>query len=138
MLAVTDKSKGSKGISAFILEKGMPGLSVGKKENKLGMRASDTAELIFDNVKVPEENLLGKEGEGFIQALEDSRWRKNSHCCTITWNCRRSTGCYPLNIQSKENNSVNPFTNFRQCSLRLLKLATEIEAASFLLTKQHT
>ncbi len=70
VLAVTDKSKGNKGISAFILEKGMPGFSVGKKENKLGMRASDTAELIFDNVKVPEENLLGKEGEGFIQALK--------------------------------------------------------------------
>jgi alkylation response protein AidB-like acyl-CoA dehydrogenase len=70
VLAVTDKSKGNKGISAFILEKGMPGLSVGKKENKLGMRSSDTAELIFDNVKVPEENLLGKEGEGFIQALK--------------------------------------------------------------------
>ncbi len=70
VLAVTDKSKGSKGISAFILEKGMPGFKTGKKENKLGMRASDTAELIFENAKVPVENLIGNEGEGFIQALK--------------------------------------------------------------------
>lgn len=70
IISVTDKSKGSKGISAFVIEKGMPGFNVGKKENKLGMRASDTAELIFDNLKVPSENLLGNEGEGFIQALK--------------------------------------------------------------------
>ncbi|HEY5533843.1 MAG TPA: acyl-CoA dehydrogenase family protein [Ignavibacteria bacterium] len=70
IISVTDKSKGSKGISAFVIEKGMPGFNVGKKENKLGMRASDTAELIFDNLKVPFENLLGNEGEGFIQALK--------------------------------------------------------------------
>lgn len=70
VLAITDKSKGSKGISAFILEKGMTGFSAGKKENKLGMRASDTSQLIFDNCKVPKENLIGNEGEGFTQALK--------------------------------------------------------------------
>ena len=70
VMAITDKSKGSKGISAFILEKGMTGFSAGKKENKLGMRASDTSQLIFDNCKVPKENLVGNEGEGFTQALK--------------------------------------------------------------------
>ncbi len=70
VMAITDKNKGSKGISAFILEKGMPGFSAGKKENKLGMRASDTSQLIFDNCKVPKENLIGNEGEGFTQALK--------------------------------------------------------------------
>jgi butyryl-CoA dehydrogenase len=70
IMAVTDKSKGRKGISAFILEKGMEGFIAGKKENKLGMRASDTTQLIFDNCKVPAENLIGVEGEGFIQAMK--------------------------------------------------------------------
>jgi hypothetical protein len=69
-MAITDKSKGKKGISAFILEKGMEGLIVGKKENKLGMRASDTTQLTFENCKVPAENLIGEEGEGFIQAMK--------------------------------------------------------------------
>jgi hypothetical protein len=67
--AVTDKNKGSKGISAFILEKGFEGFSTGKKENKLGMRSSDTCELIFENCKVTAENLIGEEGEGYIQAM---------------------------------------------------------------------
>jgi len=69
VMAKTDPSKGKSGISALIIEKAMGGISVGRKENKLGMRASDTVQLIFDNVKVPAGNLLGKEGEGFKQAL---------------------------------------------------------------------
>jgi butyryl-CoA dehydrogenase len=63
--AMTDKEAGTKGITALILEKGMPGFRPGKKENKLGVRGSDTAELIFEDVKVPVENRLGEEGEGF-------------------------------------------------------------------------
>lgn len=70
VMAKTDKGKGKESITSFILEKGMNGFSVGKKENKLGMRASDTATLIFENVKVPVENRLGEEGEGFKQALK--------------------------------------------------------------------
>src|SRR5260221_11684888 len=69
-MAVTDKSKGSHGISAFILEKGMAGFRPGKKENKLGMRASDTSEVIFSDCRVPKENMLGPEGEGFIGSLK--------------------------------------------------------------------
>jgi hypothetical protein len=69
-MAVTDKSKESHGISAFILEKGMPGFRPGKKENKLGMRASDTSEVIFTDCRVPAENLLGPLGEGFISSLK--------------------------------------------------------------------
>lgn len=69
VFAMTDKTKGVKGISAFILEKGMPGFSFGKKERKMGIRSSATAELIFQDVKVPKENLLGKEGDGFKIAM---------------------------------------------------------------------
>lgn len=70
VMAITNKEKGKKGISAFILEKGMEGFIAGKKENKLGMRASDTTQLAFDNCKVPVKNLIGNEGEGFIQAMQ--------------------------------------------------------------------
>ena len=70
VLAVTDKEKGTRGgISAFVVEKGTTGFRPGKKENKLGLRASDTAELIFENCVVPEENLVGKIGEGFKDAM---------------------------------------------------------------------
>lgn len=69
VMAMTDKSQGTKGISAFILEKGMPGFSVGKKEHKMGIRGSNTCELVFEDVKVPKENLLGKLGKGFGLAM---------------------------------------------------------------------
>lgn len=70
VFAMTDRSKGTKGISAFILEKGMPGFSVGKVEDKMGIRASSTTELIFEDVKVPKENLVGKLGKGFGIAMK--------------------------------------------------------------------
>jgi hypothetical protein len=68
--AVTSRAKGSRGISAFIVEKGTPGFRAGKKEDKLGMRASETSEVIFENCRVPECQLLGAEGQGFINALQ--------------------------------------------------------------------
>ena len=70
VIAITDKSKGPRGASAFIVEKGTPGFSFGKKENKMGIRCSATTELIFDNCRVPKENVLGKEGMGFIVAMK--------------------------------------------------------------------
>src|SRR5262245_31172658 len=69
-MAVTNKSKGSRGITAFIVERGTPGFRAGKKEDKLGMRASDTSEVIFENCKVPASQMLGAEGQGFINALQ--------------------------------------------------------------------
>jgi alkylation response protein AidB-like acyl-CoA dehydrogenase len=70
IMAVTDRSKGAHGISAFVLDKTMDGFFASKKENKLGMRASDTSSLTMDNVKVPARNLIGEEGQGFVQALK--------------------------------------------------------------------
>jgi alkylation response protein AidB-like acyl-CoA dehydrogenase len=69
VIAVTDKTKGTHGLSAFIVEKGTKGFRPGKKENKLGLRASDTSELIFEDCEIPEENLLGAEGEGFVDSM---------------------------------------------------------------------
>jgi len=69
-MAVTNRAKGSRGISAFVLERGTPGLRAGRKENKLGMRASETSEVIFERCRVPANRLLGAEGEGFINALQ--------------------------------------------------------------------
>src|ERR1039458_36467 len=69
VIAVTDKDKGAHGLSAFIVEKGTKGFRPGKKENKLGLRASDTSELIFEDCEIPAENLLGLEGNGFIDAM---------------------------------------------------------------------
>ena len=69
ILAVTEPGQGKRGISAFILDRGMPGFTIGKKENKLGVRSSDTGTLLFENVRIPGDRLIGKEGEGFRQAL---------------------------------------------------------------------
>jgi butyryl-CoA dehydrogenase len=70
IIAITDKSKGPRGASAFIVEKGTPGFSFGKKENKMGIRCSITTELVFDNCRIPKENIIGKEGMGFIVAMK--------------------------------------------------------------------
>src|SRR5438105_14522584 len=69
VIAVTDKTAHTHGLSAFVVEKGTKGFRAGKKENKLGLRASDTAELIFEDCAVPAANLLGKEGDGFVDAM---------------------------------------------------------------------
>ncbi len=69
-MAVTDRTAGTKGISAFIVEHGTPGMTPGKKEDKLGMRASDTSEVLFDNCRIPADHLLGEEGQGFVGAMQ--------------------------------------------------------------------
>src|SRR5206468_2090436 len=70
VMAVTDRDAGSRGISAFIVEHGTPGMRAGKKEDKLGMRASDTSEVIFENCRIPGDQLLGAEGEGFVGTMQ--------------------------------------------------------------------
>jgi alkylation response protein AidB-like acyl-CoA dehydrogenase len=70
VVAITDRSRGSRGISAFIVEHGIPGMTAGKKENKLGMRASDTSEVVFSDCRIPASQLLGEEGQGFVNTLQ--------------------------------------------------------------------
>ena len=82
VIARTGEPGDSHGMTAFVIEKGTPGFSGGRKEDKLGMRASETAELIFDQCKVPHENVLGEVGEGFIQSLKVFGWWQDFHCRT--------------------------------------------------------
>ncbi len=100
------------GISAFIVEKGTPGFRPGKKENKLGMRASDTSEVIFTDCRVPADNLLGAEGEGFINSLQIlDGGRISIAALASAW--RREPSKPPRNTPSSASNSARPSANFR-------------------------
>lgn len=130
--ARTAPTKGSKGISNFILEKGMPGLNVGKKENKMGLRGSDTAELILENVKVPKENLLGKEGDGFKQfliTLDGGRVSIGAMALGI------AQGAYDMALRyAKERIQFEkPISSFQAIQWKLADMATKIEAARHLI-----
>ncbi|WP_281235015.1 acyl-CoA dehydrogenase family protein [Flavobacterium gelatinilyticum] len=130
----TGEKGDSKGMTAFILEKGMAGFSSGKKENKLGMRASETAELVFDNCRVPDANRLGEVGEGFVQAmkiLDGGRISIGALSLGI------SKGAYEAALKySKERHQFGqPISNFQGISFKLADMATEIEASELLLHK---
>ncbi len=131
IMAITDKSKGKKGISAFILEKGMKGLIVGKKENKLGMRASDTTQLTFENCKVPEENLIGKEGEGFVQAM---KILEGGRISIAALSLGLAEGCLDASIKySGERKQFGKHLHeFQGIQFKLAEIATNIEAAKLL------
>lgn len=134
--AKTDTSKGNKGISAFIVEKGM-GVAVGKKENKLGFRASDTVQLIFDNVKIPKSNLLGKEEQGFKQALSvlDS-----GRIGIAALSVGLAQGAMEAAIKySKERKAFGAtLSEFQGIQFKIADMATEIEAARLLTYKAAT
>jgi alkylation response protein AidB-like acyl-CoA dehydrogenase len=124
----------SKGTTAFVLEKGMKGFTSGKKENKLGMRASETAELIFDNCRVPDSHRLGEVGEGFIQAmkiLDGGRISIGALSLGI------AKGAYEAALKySKERHQFGqPISNFQGISFKLADMITEIEASELLLHK---
>jgi len=130
ILAVTDKTR-AHGISAFIVEKGTKGFSVGKKENKLGMRASDTASLIFDDVHVPSANLIGNEGEGFkqaLQVLDGGRIGIAALSVGLAQGALRASIAY-----AKERRQFGKsLTEFQGIQFKLADMALEIEAARLL------
>jgi len=130
-MAVTDKAKGSHGISAFILEKGMPGFRPGKKENKLGMRASDTSEVIFTDCKIPAENLLGPEGEGFtgsLKILDGGRISIAALGLGMAQGALDAAVCYAK--QRKQFGKA--ISEFQAIQFKLADMATEVEAARLL------
>ena len=134
IMARTGNKGDSHGMSAFVIEKGTPGFTSGKKEDKLGMRASETAELIFDNCRIHKDNMLGGEGDGFIQALkvlDGGRISIGALALGI------SKGAYEASIKySKERVQFGkPISSFQGISFKLADMATEIEASELLLHK---
>ena len=129
--AQMDKSKGNKGIAAFILEKGMPGFSFGKKEKKMGIRSSATFELVFEDVRVPAENLLGAEGQGFkiaMQTLDFGRIGIASQALGI------AQGAYEqaMKYTKQREQFGKPIASFQNTAFKLADMATQIEAARLL------
>ncbi len=130
----TGKKGDSKGMTAFVFEKGMLGFTSGKKENKLGMRASETAELIFDNCRIPDANRLGEVGDGFVQSmkiLDGGRISIGALSLGI------AKGAYEAALKySKERHQFGKaISEFQGISFKLADMATEIEASELLLHK---
>lgn len=134
VIAKTSQDPGSGSASAFIVERNMKGLSGGKKENKLGMRASETSEVIFDNLVVPAANLLGNEGEGFKQALKVLDGGRISIAALALGIAK---GAFEAALQySKERHQFGkPISSFQGVSFKLADMATRIEAAELLINK---
>lgn len=121
----------SHGMTAFVIEKGTPGFTHGRKENKLGMRASETTELIFENCRVPKENILGKVGDGFIQAM---KILDGGRISIAALSLGIAKGAFEASVKySKEREQFGkPISEFQGISFKLADIATEIEAAELL------
>lgn len=131
VMARTGEKGDSNGISAFVVERGTPGFNAGKKENKLGMRASETTEMIFDSCRIPKENLLGKEGEGFKQAM---KVLDGGRISIAALSLGIAKGAFEAAVAySKERHQFGqPISNFQGISFKLADMATQIEAAEML------
>lgn len=134
VIAQTDRQKGHRGINALIVEKGMEGFAVGPKENKLGIRGSDTHSLLFDDVKVPKENRIGEDGFGFrfaMKTLEGGRLGIAAQALGI------ASGAYELaRDYAKERQAFGkPIANHQAIQFKLADMATQIEAARLLCLK---
>ena len=134
VFAMTDKSKGTKGISAFIVEKGFPGFSIGKKEDKLGIRASSTTELIFENCVVPKENLIGREGKGFgiaMKTLDGGRIGIAAQALGIAEGAVDEA----IKYMKERKQFGRPIAAFQGLQWMVAEMSTKIEAARFLVYK---
>lgn len=132
IMARTGEPRDSHGMTAFVLEKGLEGFSAGRKENKLGMRASETTELIFDNVRVPEDCVLGEVGDGFIQAL---KILDGGRISIAALGLGIAKGAYEAALQySKEREQFGKkIFKFQGVSFKLAQMATEIEASELMI-----
>ena len=130
-VAVTDKSKGNRGISAFVFDKSMEGFRSDKKENKLGMRASETASVVFEDCYVPDENRLGNEGEGFLQCMQVLDGGRIS---IAALSVGIAQGAYEAAVKyAKERQQFGrPIAEFQAIQFKLADMATQIEAARLL------
>jgi alkylation response protein AidB-like acyl-CoA dehydrogenase len=131
VIAVTDKDKGAHGLSAFIVEKGAKGFRPGKKENKLGLRASDTSELIFEDCEVPAENLLGLEGDGFIDAMRVLDGGRIS-IAALSLGIGRGALDAALKYVKERRQFGKSIAEFQGIQWKLADMATELDAARLL------
>jgi len=131
VIAVTDRTAHTHGLSAFVVEKGTKGFRAGKKENKLGLRASDTSELIFEDCEIPVENLLGREGNGFVDAMQTLDGGRIS---IAALGLGMAQGAYEaaLNYSKERKQFGKPISEFQAIAFKLADLATEIDAARLL------
>ena len=131
VIAITDRTAHTHGLSAFIVEKDTKGFRPGKKENKLGLRASDTSELIFEECFVPSENLLGKEGDGFIDAM---RVLDGGRISIAALSLGMAQGAYEAALKySKQRRQFGkPISDFQAIQWKLADMATEVDAARLL------
>lgn len=131
VMAITNKDAGKKGISAFIIEMGTPGFSAGKKENKLGMRSSETSQLILENCRVPAENMIGEEGMGFIQAM---KILEGGRISIASLSVGLAQGCLDESIKySNEREQFGkPLSAFQATQFKLADIQTNLEAARLL------
>ncbi len=128
IIAMTDKTKGARGASAFVVEKGTPGFSFGKKEHKMGIRSSSTRELIFENCRIPKENLIGKQGMGFIVAmktLDSSRTGVGAQGVGVAQGAFESAVSYA----TERHQFGKPIISIQAVQHMLADMATQIEAA---------
>src|ERR1051326_5232765 len=130
-MAVTDKAAGHHGISAFILEKGMPGFTPGRKENKLGLRASDTSTGVFEDCRVPKENLLGEAGSGLVDSPKVLDGGRISIAALAVG---MAQGAYDaaLHYAKQRKQFGRPIADFQAIQFKLADMATEIDAARLL------
>jgi hypothetical protein len=130
-MALTDKSKGSHGISAFILEKGMAGFRPGKKENKLGLRASDTSEIVFTDCRVPANQLLGEEGQGFVNSLQILDGGRIS-IAALALGMAQGAFEAATKYAKQRKQFGKAISEFQGIQFKLADMATEIDAARLL------
>ncbi len=134
IMAVTDSSRGKRGISAFAIDKSMSGFYGSKKENKLGMRCSDTASLTFDNVRVPKSHLVGKEGEGFLQALQILDGGRISIAALSVGTAQAALDA-SLKYANERMQFGKRLLDFQGIQFKLAKMSMDIEAARLLTYK---
>lgn len=128
----TGEKGDSYGMSAFIIEKGTPGFSGGKKEDKLGMRASETAALFFDNCRIPKANLLGNEGDGFVQAMKVLDGGRISIAALSLGIAKGALDC-SVKYSKEREQFGKPISKFQAIGFKLADMATEIEASELLI-----
>ena len=131
VFAVTDPDKGKHGISAFVIEKGTPGFRPGKKEDKMGLRASDTSEVVMEDCRLPQDQLVGRRGEGFIDAMRILDGGRIS-IAALALGMAQGANAAAVKYAGERTQFGRPIADFQAIQFMLADMATEIDAASLL------